>query len=73
MLAGRVAGLAAVILPLSMSPLVLLSRTVTFYPQVVAVFIVAATTTAAAGTRRTVGTLVLAGAAASRIGWTYGR
>lgn len=63
-LAGRVAGLTAVILALSMTPLVLLSRTVTFYPQVVAVFVLAAAATTAVGTLRTMASLVLAGAAA---------
>jgi hypothetical protein len=61
---GRVAGFAAVLLGSTMLPVALLGRTMTFYPQTVAVMVCAAATAAVAANARTATTMVLAGAGA---------
>ena len=61
---GRVAGFAAVMLGATMLPVALLGRTMTFYPQTVAVMVCAAATAAVAAKARTPAAMLLAGAGA---------
>jgi hypothetical protein len=62
--AGRAAGVAAILLGSAMGPLVLLSRTITFYPQTVAATLVASAGAALAARFRTLPALFAAGAGA---------
>ncbi len=62
--AGRCAGIAAVILAMGMTPLATLSRTVTFYPQDVAVMTLCGAGTALALTRRDTPGLLASGVGA---------
>ena len=61
---GRVAGFCAVLLASTMLPVALLGRTMTFYPQTVAVMVVAAATAALAANARSAASMVLAGTGA---------
>jgi hypothetical protein len=61
---GRFAGLASVLLGAAVAPLVVLARTVTFYPESVAVCALSAATAALAARFRTVPALLAAGTSA---------